>query len=40
MGIYVKTVFPNGQAEGKLIEGKIICKNVFPTPGIEPGPPG
>ena len=26
MGIYVKTVFPNGQAMGKLFEGEIEMK--------------
>jgi len=35
MGIYVKTIFPTGQAEGKLVEGdEIYSVNGVPVAGL------
>ena len=34
MGIYVKTIFQNGQAEGKLVEGKLALINLYIGWGI------
>ena len=39
MGIYVKTIFPKGQAEGKLVEGKFISMTVQRTGHQDGGQP-